>query len=128
MGKVWILDTSTKGTGATMVPLERVLRKPSAHPEPISVPPPPRAKPPAAPQPRSPRSFKVVDVATRQVLAEDAPARAVIEVLEGVRSIVDVNVYVRQPKTEKWRLLTFEERRLLWDSRPGAQPPTGLAA
>jgi hypothetical protein len=28
MGKVWVLDTDTKGTGAQMVPLDRVLEKP----------------------------------------------------------------------------------------------------
>ena len=29
MGKTWVLDTETKGTGANMVPLEKVLEKPS---------------------------------------------------------------------------------------------------
>jgi hypothetical protein len=29
MGKVWVLDTETKGTGANMVPLEDVLEKPA---------------------------------------------------------------------------------------------------
>ena len=28
MGKVWVLDTETKGTGANMVPLEKVQAKP----------------------------------------------------------------------------------------------------
>ena len=27
MAKVWVLDTDTKGTGANMVPLERVLKR-----------------------------------------------------------------------------------------------------
>jgi hypothetical protein len=115
--KAWILDTSTKGTGAAMVPLDNVLRKPSEQAKPIFVPPPRRPKPDPAPEPRHPRSFKVVDIVTRQVLTDGADARAVIDVLRGVRSIVDVNIYVWQPKTEKWRLLTFEERRVLWDSR-----------
>ena len=30
MAKVWVLDTDTKGTGAQMVPLEKVLEKPEA--------------------------------------------------------------------------------------------------
>jgi hypothetical protein len=30
MGKVWVLDTETKGTGANMVPLENVEAKPEA--------------------------------------------------------------------------------------------------
>jgi hypothetical protein len=29
MGKVWVLDTETKGTGANMVPLEKVQAKPA---------------------------------------------------------------------------------------------------
>jgi hypothetical protein len=33
MGKTWVLDTETKGTGARMVPLEDVLAKPEAAPE-----------------------------------------------------------------------------------------------
>jgi hypothetical protein len=128
MRKPWVLDTSTKGTGASMVPLDNVLRKPSEQAKPIFVPPPRRPKADPAPEPRRPRSFKVVDIVTRQVLTEGADARAVIDVLSGVRSIVDVNVYVWQPKTEKWRLLTFEERRVLWDSRPGAETPAQTAA
>jgi hypothetical protein len=28
MGKTWVLDTETKGTGANMVPLEKVLKRP----------------------------------------------------------------------------------------------------
>jgi hypothetical protein len=46
MGKVWVLDTETKGTGANMVPIEKVLRKPEAEP---AAPPPPPAP---APKPR----------------------------------------------------------------------------
>jgi hypothetical protein len=117
MATVWVLDTSTKGTGATMVPLEKVLRKRSEHVEPIYVPPPRTPKPSSPPDPRPPRSFKIVDILTRQVLTEGATAQAAIEVLNDVRSIVDVNIYVWQPKTEKWRLLSFDERRALWDYR-----------
>lgn len=120
MAKVWVLDTSTKGTGATVVPLETVLRKPSGHSEPIYVPPPRRPKAPSPPEPRRPREFKVVDILSRQVLAEHATARAAVEVLNGVRSIVDVNVYVWEPRTAKWRLLTFDEQRLLWNYRDAA--------
>jgi hypothetical protein len=29
MGKVWVLDTETKGTGANVVPLEKVLERPA---------------------------------------------------------------------------------------------------
>ena len=117
MARVWVLDTSTKGTGATMVPLEKVLRKPREHAEPIYVPPPRSPSEPPPAEPRRSRAFKVVDIMTRQVLAEDATARATIEVLNGVRSIVDVNVYAWQPTKAKWRLLTLHEQQLLWNRR-----------
>lgn len=120
MAKIWVLDTSTKGTGATMVPLESILRKPGGRREPIYVPPPAPAKAPAPAEPRRARRFKVVDVRSRQVLAEDVAARATIDVLRGVRSIVDVSVYVWVPATRKWRLLTFAEQRLLWARRDPA--------
>ena len=32
MAKVWVLDTETKGTGASMVPLEKTLETPSERP------------------------------------------------------------------------------------------------
>ena len=124
MARVWVLDTSTKGTGATMVPLESILRKPSARGDPIYVPPPPAPKAPAPAQPRRARTFKVIDVRSREVLAEDATARATIQVLNAVRSIVDVNVYVWMPATDRWRLLTFDEQRLLWSHRDPAPTTT----
>jgi hypothetical protein len=34
MAKTWVLDTETKGTGANVVPLEKVLRRPEETPEP----------------------------------------------------------------------------------------------
>jgi hypothetical protein len=34
MGKTWVLDSGTKGTGARMVPLEDVLAKPEVEPGP----------------------------------------------------------------------------------------------
>ncbi|HET6869783.1 MAG TPA: hypothetical protein VFH80_27970 [Solirubrobacteraceae bacterium] len=117
MGKVWILDTETKGTGANMVPLDRVLRKPSSDPvESFRLPP---LKPPApAPEtPRAPRRFKVVDVLSREVLADGTDARATVALLQGVRSIVDVTIWVWQPEEERWRLLSLEEARALWDYR-----------
>jgi len=35
MGRVWVLDTETKGTGAEMVPLDKVLKKQAPSKEPI---------------------------------------------------------------------------------------------
>src|SRR2546423_7239357 len=98
MGKVWVLDTGTKGTGARAVPLEKVLTKPPAVAEPVAVPPRARPRPPEPPEPRQPRRFKVLDVMTRQPLAEGVGLRETIDVLGPVRSIVDVNIYVWEPE------------------------------
>ena len=65
----------------------------------------PAPREPEAPAPREPYRFKLTDVMTRQVLAEDVDARAAVELLEGVRSIVDVIVYVWEPHRERWRML-----------------------
>jgi hypothetical protein len=115
--KVWVLDTETKGTGAQMVPLESVLEKPRPRPEPLVPPRRPRPKPERAAAPPAPRRFRVVDIATREVLADDAGARRTLEVLGGARSVVDVNVHVWEPDDERWRLLTLREKRLLWERR-----------
>jgi hypothetical protein len=115
---VWVLETQTKGTGANMVPLEQVLRKPGST---ASVPGFAFRKPErgdsAEPGPRAPYRFKITNVMTRQTLAEDVDARAAVEALEDVRSIVDVIVYVWEPEAERWRLLTFGETKALWDHR-----------
>jgi hypothetical protein len=123
MGRVWVLDTATKGTGAEMVPLDTVLKKPVPRSEPLFVPPKRKAREPEPAEPRAPRVFKVVDVASRAVLADDASAREALGVLGDVRSIVDVHVSVWEPKTESWRLLTLEEQRLMWDRRQARQRP-----
>jgi hypothetical protein len=122
MGRIWVLDTETKGTGAEMVPLDKVQQQPAPKPEPVMVRrkrPAPKPKPP---EPRAPRRFKVVDVATRAVLAEEADARETLRVLGDVRSSVDVNVSVWEPKRSRWRLLTLDEQRRLWERRGGAEP------
>jgi hypothetical protein len=115
VGKVWVLDTETKGTGANMVPLDSVLRKGSDTVPGFHF---PKLKPPEpSAEPQAPRRFKVVDVQTREVLAEDADARTTIGVLEPVRSIVDVSVSVWQPERERWRMLSMDELRALWAYR-----------
>jgi hypothetical protein len=114
--RVWVLDTETKGTGAEMVPLDKVRREPGSRP--LVVPRKRRPKPPPEPpEPPAPRRFRVVDVATRELLADDVPARPTLETLRDVRSLVDVNVYVWEPKEDRWRLLTLAEQRLLWERR-----------
>ena len=132
MGKVWILDTETKGTGANMVPLDRVVGKRGADAvEGFRL---PALKPPA-PAPaasREPRRFRVVDVLTREVLADGAEARATVKRLEQVRSIVDVTIWVWEPEGERWRMLSLDETRALWEYRgrladpaqPEAMPST----
>jgi len=55
MGKVWVLDTETKGTGANVVPLEKALERPTPPEAPRS----PRKSTPAqvdADRPRPPRA------------------------------------------------------------------------
>ena len=92
--KIWVLDTETKGTGANVVPLESTLRKPAPAAEPLYVPPKRAPRPPEPPAPRPPRAYKIVDVTSGEVLAEDVDTRAAIRVLEGLGSVVDVRIYV----------------------------------
>jgi hypothetical protein len=118
--RTWILDTSTKGTGAQMVPLENVLQKGPRSDEPVFVPHEVPPREPAPAEPPAPKRFKLVDIVTREVLAEGVGVREALTVLGDVHSIVDVRGFVWQPKAERWRMLTLEELRLLWDRR-GAQ-------
>ncbi len=118
MGRIWVLDTATKGTGAEMVPLDKVQQKPAPSSEPLFVPPKPKPRAPKPAEPRPPRRFKGVDVATRELLADGAGARKTVQLLGDVRSIVDVTVSVWEPTTARWRVLTLDEQRTLWDRRP----------
>lgn len=114
MGTTWVLDTETKGTGANMVPLERVTKRSSAPAHRFVLPErqPSQEQPP---KPRRPRRFRIVDVMTRQDLLEDGSVREAVETLGSVRSIVDVNVYVWDQERERWLLLPFAEQRALLD-------------
>src|SRR4051794_26164292 len=47
MAKTWVLDSETKGTGARMVPLEDVVKKPEPKGQPAATPPKPEASPAA---------------------------------------------------------------------------------
>jgi hypothetical protein len=117
MAKVWVLDTGTKGTGASVVPLEKKPAAPGASAELPYVPPKRAPRPPKAPEPRKPRRFRVVDVVTGQVLAQDADVRATLDVLADVRSVVDVKISVWRPEAQSWRLLTLAEQKALWGRR-----------
>ena len=52
--RAWVLDSGTKGTGAEMVPLDKVLKKPAPEREPVFVP--PEASPADPPRRLSPGS------------------------------------------------------------------------
>ena len=92
-------------------------KKPAPSAEPFFVPPKRKPREPKPVEPRAPRRFKILDVATRAVLANAALVRETLDVLAGVRSIVDVNVYVWEPEDHRWRLLTLAEQRTLWERR-----------
>jgi hypothetical protein len=122
---VWVLDTETKGTGAEMVPLERLekeRKRQQGDREPIRVIAPddsdagnePATEPEA---PRVARRFKVVSVLSREVLADDVGVSEALQALSNVGSVVDVNVYVWEASEEDWRPLTMAERRTLWGFR-----------
>jgi hypothetical protein len=101
-----------------MVPLDKVRRGPSPEPPLVVVAPERRERPDGPPPEASPpRRFKVVDVMTLEVLAEDAGARATVDLLKEVRSVVDVRIYVWDESEHRWRLLTLREQRMLWDLR-----------
>ena len=119
MRKTWVLDTETKGTGANVIPLEKKLQRPDPgrSPEPVFVPPKPRRPPAPPPAPRRPPRFRVVDVMTGQALTEDADGRATVDVLKGVRSVVDVRISRWDHDAERWRPLSLAEQRAIWELR-----------
>jgi hypothetical protein len=114
MGTTWVLRTDTKGTGAQMVPLEKAPER-SSQEEPGYVLPKLREVPEPDPEPRAPHRFRILDVMTRQPLADDVGTRDAVNALKSVRSIVDITVYVWQPETNRWRMLTLPEQRALWE-------------
>jgi hypothetical protein len=130
MGKVWVLDTATKGTGAQMVPLDKALERKRSAPggDRISVirrgpgsRSPETARAGEAPEPRRPHRFKVVNTVNRQVLAKGVGIREVLDLLAPLPSVVDVQVYLLQAASESeprhWRALTLREQKRLWTLR-----------
>ena len=113
---MWVLDTETKGTGAQMVPLEKVLKQPASEPERRRARPVPKPRP-KSPEPVPPRRFRVIDALSREVLADGADAAETLELLRGVSQPVDVSIYVWEHRPQEWRLLTNRERKLLWAFR-----------
>jgi hypothetical protein len=117
MGREWVLDLDPSGTGAEMRPLDRVLRKPQPEPALARVRRKPQPRPEPEPEQRKPRRFRIVDVMTLGVMAEDASLRATVDLLAGVGRMGDVRIYVWADEAERWRLLTLEEQRTLWGLR-----------
>jgi hypothetical protein len=121
MAKTWLLDTETEGTGAHVVPLERALKQRASEERELALV--ALERPPRAPEPTEspgPRMFKVVDVMSARVLAEGISARATVDLLADIRSVLDVRVYVWMKRAERWRLLSFEEQKALWGFRQQA--------
>jgi hypothetical protein len=117
MAKLWRLDTETKGTGAHVVPLEKAPERTAADEELATVTlerPPRRIEQPA---PLGPLTFKVLDIRSGEVLGEGTDTRATIALLAGVRSALDVRIYVWMQRAGRWRLLTLAEQRVLWRFR-----------
>jgi hypothetical protein len=119
MGKTWVLDTETKGTGAHVVPLEKALRRAVEDRALATV---TFKRPPAAPadplpEPPAPLRFRIVDVFSARELGRDIDVRAAVRLLEQRRSVRDSRVYVLLPSSGRWRLLTLDEHKLLWGYR-----------
>jgi hypothetical protein len=102
-----------------MVPLEKVLKRTDVprEPEPEFVLNKPQPREPEAPAPKPPARFKVVDVLSGRTLAEDADARAAVDVLKRVSKSVDVRISRWDHESERWRLLTLGQQRALWRVR-----------
>jgi hypothetical protein len=120
MAKTWVLDTETKGTGANMVPYEQTLAGSRQERELALVELGGSDAPQTGgeqPQARASTRFKVVDVLTSRVLAEDAGVRETVRALEGARSVVDVRVYRWAEEPRRWRLLSLDQVKTLWTFR-----------
>jgi hypothetical protein len=115
--RTWVLDTETKGTGATMVPLDRVERPEQPKREKLWVPPKRTPREPKPPEPPAPRRFRVIDVLSRRVLLQDGSVRETLALLGGIERMHDVTVYVWEPDEDRWRLLTMTEQRVVWERR-----------
>jgi hypothetical protein len=120
MGKVWVLDTETKGTGAQMVPLEKVQKQPAPKPRRRRVHAPSRER--QVPAPRRSDRFRIVDVMTLQPLLEDANARETVERLSDVRSLVDVTIHAWDEDAGRWQRLSRGEERALWRAARSLPP------
>ena len=119
MAKTWVLDTETKGTGAHVVPLEKVLQRGARKPDLnlVDLQRPPATQAPLEPDAPKRRSFRILDVMTRETVAEGIDLPTALDLLGDVRSNVDVHIYVWDAERTRWRLLGLDEQRALWDAR-----------
>ena len=115
-GKVWVLDTETKGTGAQMVPLESTLKtpQPKEHFLPATA---RRHKPAPEPVERAPRRFRVTDVVSRRTLGDDLDARATLGAVGRAAQQRRRQRLGLGAGEDRWRLLTLAEKQLLWERR-----------
>ena len=117
----WVLDTETKGTGAEMVPLEKLQRRrrsptPAARTTVLRRGVPARAAEPAEPV-SAPHRFKAVSVMSGALLADDVEAAELVDAMRSVPSVLDVRIYVWEPADADWRPLTLGEKKAVWAFR-----------
>jgi hypothetical protein len=116
MAKTWVLDAETKGTGAHIAPLKRDSGR---APEKLSL---VQLHPPASAEraeqaPPEPKRFKVFDVLSGRVLAQDVSGGEAVRALREVSKSMDALVYVREGEGARWRLLSLADTRALWALR-----------
>jgi hypothetical protein len=118
---VWVLDTETKGTGAEMVPLEKLQRRrgsqsPAGRTTVLR-----RGGSAQAVEPveegQAPHRFRVQSVMTGQLLADDVAAREAVEAMRSVPSVLDVRIDVWDPAEAGWRPLNLDEKKAVWAFR-----------
>ena len=119
--KVWVLDTGTKGTGAEMVPLEKVLKEPGAGPQPAVASRRRRLRIPE-PEPTPARRFKLVDVMTREVLAEDVDARGRSRRSHGFRPSSTCAYMYGSRRPSGGGCMTVAEQKAMWELRGPDSP------
>jgi hypothetical protein len=119
---VWVLDTETKGTGAEMVPLDKLqerrrARASEARTTVLRRDAPAHEAEPAPEETQEPHRFRVVSVMTGQMLADDVGAREAVEALRSAESVYDLRIYVWEPAEEDWRPLSLGEKKAVWAFR-----------
>ena len=67
----------------------------------------------------TPKRFKVVDVLSGSVLAEDASVKDAVAAVGTLRKSIDALVYVREDGG-RWRMLSLGDTKALWELRERA--------